>query len=342
MSIRALDANAPDAVFAFLESMVSARGRDHWRWKYRLGVAESPSAFYWQDEADRVLGFIGLMRTTLHSAQQRHPAAWFVDWHVAPGEKSVGVGLGLLRKAEAGAGILLTLQGSPDTRQILPRLGWKQSLSPTTWVRPLSRRFVSAWAARQVPQWLRGAAHLGGAAAGTYFRCRRPVPPPDLTLVDVERFPGDYDQVWQVRAGEFAPAMARDSNYVNYLCADYPGRGYHLQMARWRGETLGHLLLRADTDERGFRRGRIVDLLWPRSRPEFATWLVRSGCWQLQRMEADYVECVVSVPDLAQAVRRSRFRARGPVPVWYHRLPAGVPEPDCWYVSFLDCDRAYR
>lgn len=342
MSIQTFDANAPAAVFAFLDGAVSPHGREYWCWKYRTATAGAPSAFYWQEADGRVLGFIGLMRTALHAGVHRYPAAWFVDWHVTPGERGIGVGLGLLRKAEAAAGTLLTLQGSPDTRRILPRLGWKQSDSPSTWVLRLTARALAAGAERRVTTWLRPATQLAGAAASLYYRCRQPAALPDVERLDVDRFPADYDAVWQMRAAELPPAMSRDSAYVNYLCADYPSGGYRLQLVRARGEIVGHSIRRLDTDRRGLQRGRIVDLVWPRAQPELADWLVRSACWDLQEAGADYIECVLSVAELRAAVRQARFRARGPVPLWYHRLPADVPDPEHWHITFLDCDRAYR
>ncbi len=357
MPIQVLDANAPETAFAFLDETLRARGHKargcaHWRWKYRLDAAGAPaavahgatppSAFYWREADGRVVGFIGLMHTTLHVAGQRHAAAWFVDWHVRAAEGGVGVGLGLLRTAEAAAGILLTLQGSEDTRQILPRLGWKQSLGPATWVRPLSSRAISGPFERRAPRWVRGAAHLAGAAASLSVRCAQPAPLADVELVDVDRFPADYDDVWQARLAEFAPSMKRDGAYLNYLCADYPDGSYGLQILRCGGTAAGHVIRRVDTDRQGLCRGRIIDLLWMRTRPELARWLVDSACWQLQQAGADYVECVASVADLREVLQCARFRSRRAVPLWYHRLPAGVPSPDNWYVTFLDCDRAYR
>jgi hypothetical protein len=340
VTIEAFDANAHERVFDFLDRAVAARGRRHWEWKYRSRAGEA-SAFYWVEPDGKVLGFIGLMRTSLHAGERQHPAAWFVDWHVIPGDRGVGVGLGLLRKAEAAAGVLLTLQGSADTQQILPRLRWKQSLSPVTWVLPVSWRFIAALAARRVPPWLSGTARVAGLAS-LYFRCPRPAALTGATLVDVERFPPAYDAVWHDRAAELAPTMRRDSTYVNFLCADYPEGGYHLQLVRWHGETVGHLVWRLDSDRRGFQRGRIVDAAWPRPHSELGIWVVASACWQLQHAGADYIECVLSLPELRDAVRGCRFRARTPVPLWYHRLPADVPDPDRWHITFLDCDRAYR
>jgi len=345
--IHEFDAHAPDAVFAFLDATVSARGRAHWQWKYRLAAMDAPAAFYWQEPDGRVLGFIGLMRTLWHTGapaarENAHPAAWFVDWHVMPGGGGVGVGLGLLRKAEAVAGTLLTLQGSRDTQQILPRLGWKQSLVPATWVRPLSPRFVADWLARQAPGPLRPVVRWASPLARFALRRRGPAPPAGAELVDIDRFPPDYDAVWGARAPEFAPAMARDAAYLNYLCADFPDGGYRLQLLRVGGVPMGHLISRCDVDGRGLRRGRIVDLLWPRSRPELAAWLVRSATEQLQAAGADYVECVASVGDLRATLHRAGFRSRRPVLIWYHHLPPGADDPERWYITYVDCDRAYR
>ena len=342
MPIRALDVTLPESLCAFLDQRAAARGRRHWEWKYARRADGLPVGFFWEEADGAVLGFIGLMRSALHSAAAAHPAAWFVDWHVTPGQRGVGVGVGLLRKAEAAAGCLLTLQGSADTRQILPRLGWKQSLAPTTWVRPLSARYWSDWVARHVPAGLRGAARLGAAAASAVSRPRPPATPRGAALVAVDRFAADYDAVWAARAAEFAPLLARDSAYLNWLCADFPDGGYRSYLLQSDGTAVGHLIVRLDADRHGARRGRIVDLLWPRTRPELAAWMVAAALQELQRDRADYVECVLSVPELAAAARRSHFRPRTPVPLWYRRLPAGMAGVDDWYVTLLDCDRAYR
>ncbi len=342
MPVLTFDGNAPESVFAFLDETVSARGREHWCWKYRVGASQPPSAFYWQESNGSVLGFIGLMRTNLHARGKRQPAAWFVDWHVRPGVHGVGVGIGLLRKAEAAAGMLLTLQGSADTQKILPPLGWKQSLSPSTWLLPLSARFLSAGIEQRTGRWLRGAARTLGAAASPFLRWRRTAPPAGVELIDVDRFAAEHDGVWRQRADELAPAMSRDSTYMNHLCADFPDGGYRLQLLRLRGESIGHLISRVDVDRRGYHRGRIVDALWPASDSRLASWLVRSACWQLQEAGADYAECVASTAPLRAALRASHFRSRRPVPIWYHRLAEGVPDPDTWHITFLDCDRAYR
>jgi hypothetical protein len=339
--IHPLDAQHSDALFDFLDTRASPRGRRHWQWKYVGQGSTAPCGFYWDDPDGRVLGFIGLMRTSLHTGDRQYDAAWFVDWHVVPGDRGVGVGLGLLRKAEVEAGVLLTLQGSADTRQILPRLGWKQSTAPHTFVLPLSAGFLAATVARRVPAWLRGVARASGVAV-PYFRVAGQPTSTSAQLIATDRFPATYDTVWRARSAEFAPTMRRDSAYLNYLCADFPDADYHLQLLQWRGETVGHLVWRIDTDRRTFRRGRIIDLLWPRSDAGLGQWLHHTACRQLQAAGADYIELATSLPESRDFARRQRFHRRDPVPIWYHRVPPEVPTPDAWHVTFLDCDRAYR
>lgn len=330
------------AMLAFLDAHVGARGSAHWRWKYRPGPSDLPAGFAWQEPDGAILGYIGMIWTTLCASGTSHRAAWFVDWHVLPGDRAVGVGLGLLRKAEAAAGTLLTLQGSPDTQQILPRLGWKTTAAPRTFVRPLTGRAWAAPTIRRAPGMLRASIAAAADLATPWTRAGAAPSHPDADLVPVDRFDASYDAVWAARSLEFAPALRRDSDYLNYFCVDFPDGGYRTAILRHRNAPVGHLITRTEVDRRGLRRGRIVDLLWPRADRSLLAWLIAAACRNLQEDDADYVECLVSLPELGEVVKAAGFRARRPVPIWYHRLPADATDPNAWYVTLLDCDRAYR
>ncbi|MFN8545578.1 MAG: hypothetical protein U0807_15415 [Candidatus Binatia bacterium] len=337
MAILALAESSPEAVFEFLETRMSARGRAHWRWKFQLGRDRDGRAFFHQAPDGRVTGFIGLLPTALHAPGRVVRATWFVDW--ATGEGGVGAGVGLLRRAQATTDILLTLGGSPDTVAILPRLKWQRIDAPGMWILPVSGRTVAARAAgRSVV--LRFPSRLVGALARWYFRPSRP-PAGRFSLREVDRFPESYDAVWNARCAEFAPLMDRSSAQLNFMFADYPEGGYRRFLVLDRGAVVGHVVLRVD-HHRGQARGRIVDLLWPRAQAELVEWVVREATWRLAQASADTVECTASVPELERALAAVRFSNRWPVRIWYDRLPEGVTPPQTWFITFLDCDRAYR
>jgi len=343
MPIEVFDAAAPDAVYDFLDERIGRRGRDHWAWKYRFHDSSQPNAFYWRGDDGAVLGFIGMMRTRLHGADGASwPAAWFVDWQVIPGDRGVGVGMGLLRKAEAAAGILLTLQGSEDTRKMLPRLGWKESLRPATWVRPLSGHYVADWTRRRGSRDIGAPIVMVAAAAALSLMEWRHTNSASFGFRNVESVPEQHDEVWQRRSAELAPLMTRDRLCLDWFCCRYPGRGYRITMLENYGAPAGHLVTRIDRDAGGMLRGRIVDLVWPHAQPQWLEDGLALACRQLREGGADYVQCVSSRPELDVALGNQYFRRRKLVPLWYHRLPDGAPHPDSWLVSLLDCDRAYR
>jgi hypothetical protein len=339
VSIAALEASSPAMVFDFLEGHVSPRGRAHWAWKYQLDHATG-RAFYHVATDGRVGGFIGTLPTVLHAEDRTARAAWFVDWATRPGEGGVGAGVALLRRAESATDVLLTLQGSHDTQQILPKLRWHVVDTPATWILRSSARAIAVRGAVRERPWLRVPALVAGAILARIRRVRRRHDA-RFALDAVERFPSTYDAVWEARRSEFAPLMERSSAQLNFMCADYPGHGYRMFLLRDAGDVVGHLVLRVDEKD-GARRGRIVDTLWPRTRTGAVEWLIREATVRLQECGVDYIECTASAPDLERALAACGFARLRPVPVWYHRLPDGIPTPERWFVTYLDCDRAYR
>lgn len=337
MPIQPLAVDSPDAVFDFLNESGAPHSRAHWAWKYSHSDPALPRAFYSTDRDGRVNGFIGLLLTTLHAGPSVYPAAWFVDWRSAPGAQAVGTGVGLLRAAQRQVEIVLTLQGSADTRRVLPHLGWHQCDTPRTWVRPLSTRYVHTVAAPRLglPR------QLSSLLNGTWWRLPT-LEVPGIAIVEVDRIPETYDDVWADRRREFSALMRRDSTYLNQFCANFPEGGYTLALIQRYDRTVGAAIWRCDQDNRGLRRGRIVDIMWPRRDTRVLAATLAHVCRALAAAGADYVECLASVDELGRELAMTHFIAQRPVAIWYHTLPADVPDPKRWYVTLLDCDRAYR
>jgi hypothetical protein len=340
VAIESLQASSPAAVFAFLDARLARRTRAHWTWKYRLDDPAGARAFYYIGADGTVGGFIGILPTTLHAPNAAVDAAWFVDWATGAGPASVGAGVALLRHAQARTTMLLTLVGSADTRQILPKLRWMSDDRPGLWILRLTARALAASGPVRRRPWLRLPVLAAAPLARLYFHVGDPGASP-FRLQEVERFPADYDAVWAERRREFAPLMSRTSAQLNFMCAGFPEGGYTRFLLLEEGRVAGHLILREDPKD-GLRRGRIVDALWPRHRTGAVEWLVRRACRRFQERGVDYIECTASAPDLERALRACRFSRRRAVPIWYHRLPSEVPTPETWFVTYLDCDRAYR
>jgi len=339
--IAALEASSPAHVFEFLDRHVSPRGIAHWRWKYQLDAADAaPRAFYHLQADGSVAGFIGILPTVLHSQANQTRAAWFVDWATRPGEGAVGSGVALLRRAQAATDVLLTLQGSADTQAILPKLRWSMVERPAVWVLRTSARAIAVRGPLRERAWLRGPALLAGSVVARARRVPR-VAGAAFALEEVERIPTSYDAVWEARRGEFAPLMERTSAQLDFMCGRYPEGGYRAFLVHVDGAVAGHLILRIDEKD-DLQRGRIIDALWPRTRAGALEWLVREACGILQEHGVDYIECTASAADLERALAGCRFSRLRPVPVWYHRLPDGAAGPDAWFLTYLDCDRAYR
>lgn len=339
MGIIALDGAPPEPVTAFLDATVGSHGRAHWLWKYDGSRTDSPRAFYFVDGEGRVTAFLGLMPALLGLPETTLAGRWVVDWAAAPGSADVGAGVALLRRAEAATALCVILGGSLMARDILTRLRWHSEEAAADWILPLTARFLAPRITARLGPAARPVAHAAARLAAAWWRGRRPRSAV-LSLREVPRFPASYDAVWADRRPEFAPVMDRSSAQMNTMCADFPGDGYRRFLLLDRGRMAGHLVLRED-ERGGYRRGRIVDALWPRARSEAVHWLVREACWRLQARGMDYVECTASAPELVAALDARRFRRRQPVPLWYRRLPPGVP-PRGWFITYLDCDRAFR
>lgn len=340
MAMVALDGPLPDAVADFLDEHLGPRGRAHWRWKYPDATPERPLGAWYADQRGAVGGFIGLMRTALRERDGVElQAAWLVDWVAAGG--GPGVGFGLLRRVQSMAPLALTLGGSAVARAMYAALRWSQRPIADVWTLAVTGRAIVERGPFRRHALLRGPARIAGAVADRLLRVRRPWDA-GVTLAPVARFPPEWDGVWSARRAELAPCMDRGTAELNWKFTQYPdGGGYRRFLVRDATGPVGHLVLRLD-DVGGRRRGRLIDLTWPASRPEVCDWLVRESVWRLQEDGADLVQCTASTPVLDAALRAARFRRTASLPLFHQRLPPDVPAPERWHLTYLDCDRAWR
>jgi hypothetical protein len=94
-------------------------------WKYFAAHPEwtQPRSFAVKQEG-QIVAHGGIWPVTLATPQGEVRAIHLIDW--AASRAAVGAGIHLLRKMTSLADVLLTIGGSPDTRNLLPKLGYKR------------------------------------------------------------------------------------------------------------------------------------------------------------------------------------------------------------------------
>jgi hypothetical protein len=93
-------------------------------WKYFADHPEwtSPRSFAVKQE-NQIVAHVGVWPVSWVTPKTEVKAMHLIDW--AASRSAVGAGVHLLRKLAEFADVLLTIGGSPDTKSLLPKLGYK-------------------------------------------------------------------------------------------------------------------------------------------------------------------------------------------------------------------------
>jgi hypothetical protein len=108
-------------------------------------------------------------------------------------------------------------------------------------------------------------------------RCLPRSPGGAVTVVPVERFREETDQLWQRASAGYDFALVRDSTYLNWRFSDCP-TPYKIWQARRNGQTVGFLVTSAD---RTTPTAAIVDLFTESSDVEAVRALLATGMGRL-------------------------------------------------------------
>ncbi len=98
-----------------------------------------------------------------------------------------------------------------------------------------------------------------------------------VTVVPMERFGEEIDQLWQRAAAGYDFALVRDSSYLNWRFSDCP-TPYKMWLARRKGEAVGFLVTSA---ERTAPSGAVVDLFTESCDAEAVRALLATGMGSL-------------------------------------------------------------
>jgi GNAT superfamily N-acetyltransferase len=289
------------AIARFIEDAYGSRApykaTPRWIWQF----IDNPFARQQGDEVpiwvavdgDRVVGQIAVQKGLLQIDGQTFEAGWAVDIMLLRSHRGAGIGHRLHDAVAGDVDILMALTMAQASRRMAERHGCVTLADVrqlTRWVRldaESVRRYLLLRTANH--RWAHRAARLScnvfqfhrlfPRLANPLLRLRSfvaqwPRGPEASSIVEVDRFGPEIDDLWARTRGDYPVIFPRDSRFLNWRFVDCPGPGYRLFVAKHNGRAVGYVVLRrAEPVE--LPNGIIVDLYASRHDTRTVEELVR-------------------------------------------------------------------
>jgi GNAT superfamily N-acetyltransferase len=299
-----------------------------WTWQF----SENP---FWRRHGDevpvwvatdgaRVVGQIAVQHALVQVGGERFEAGWAVDIIVLPSYRGRGIGHRLHAAVVKDVDVLASLAMAPAARRLAEGCGcvtladvyqltrWVRldaaSVRRYLLVRTANRRWTN-WFARTGCNLLRIHVLLP-SLANPLLRLRdfahqlQPAPTA-TTIVEVDCFGSEVDELWERTRGDYAVIVPRDARFLNWRFVECPEPRYRRFVARRRGRVVGYVVLRhAEPVE--LPEGIIVDLYASRHDTETLDALVRHSLAFFGATVAA-VECGTSVAEIKAVLRQHGF-----------------------------------
>jgi hypothetical protein len=235
------------------------------------------------------------------------------DWFCLPELRRSGLGVRLLQRQMQGAEPVVVTGGSPDTRDLLPRMGFQVPASVERFGLLLgAARAADALARRtRVPPALGRLAFA--AAAPLLTPRRRGVPPGAEVEAPVQLDAADLTIDPRRGGNGTAPVWTPDA--LAWLAAGSPGFGRY-QPLRFLigGVTEGWALLRFFDGPNG-REAALLDVRARNPGADRYTWMLSECAVFAAAQGPGLLTAGTSCPEVEASLRRLRFRALGSAPI---------------------------
>ena len=315
------------------------------RWKYlepsdQEDNAETARSYVARDESGRIVGHLGLCRTTfegqaLAASGGRVATIHIIDWLGSPEHRAVG--MSLMRRAHQGVGTQFGLGVSPSALVVGERAGYElRSLVPA-YTRVLR---VGYWLRCGGLSPLQRVLRLGREVASRLIK--RPASPRSMiTARRVSAFgPEIVSIVEQAKAAVLF--TRRDPERLNAFLR-FPRQamsGWHLLdgEGRLRGFAVLNVIPK---DEGRTRTGKFVDLLLDAVDPALWHASIMALTSELARQGADLAQAYASTPWTVEALERSGYTSRFSVKFHIRDRQGIIPRDALFYLTPLEGDYAY-
>lgn len=247
------------------------------------------------------------------------------DWYTLPRYKGAGVGIRVLKRMMEDPEPITVIGGTEDTRTLLPQLGFKVPAELQSYTLPLG--------SRRAAEVLKQRAGIPEAVTRGAFAILRPLlaPRPKASPAAGRAIPvagiGREALALYAKARQGVVPTWR-FEHLHWLSAGFASTGCFVPLYFARGEELlGWSLARVYDTPQG-RQAQIVDLFAPDPDADLFTWMVSETTFALAGWRPDVINALTTSPELAEALRRNRYRAGVSLPIHlWDREERPLPEP---------------
>ena len=290
-------------------------------------------------QGGRIVGALGMVRTSLVVDGQPWPAVWVLDFAGRKELRRSGIGEALGRASRAERATRLVMEAATPTRGILRRAEYHALGDVPLFVRPIDP--ATLLRARGVPSAL---ASLSSAVlpplAALDALALRAARREQVELVETAAFDERADSLFAALSHVYPVLCRRDRAWLEWRFQRYPEEGrYRLHWLFRKAEAVGYAVLRSGTHH-GARSGVLVDYL---CRPGLVPALL-TRCLERFRASGAAVACCLHLNPFAAAAFRALgfFRRSSGWPFLIRpesdAVPAAVRDPRKWFLTAGDAN----
>ncbi len=236
------------------------------------------------------------------------------DWYSLPSVRGSGVGVRLIKYLMDVGKPILTLGGSADTLQIIPRLGWKTVSEATEFFLPLTSRYLLR--NRRLPNhWNRAIAPPLDFATATWFMPAKPHGASNCVVLPVSGIDRNLVHI----DGPAGFRSVPDPRIFDWLMKGSPVTGTYIPMALVGEQEIVAWIIGRLYRSGGLLHGMILDLRLQRQDEALAESAIKYMARALAGFGADHIRAVTTFGLFSAAYRRSGFlagREKIPVMMW--------------------------
>lgn len=320
------------AIARFIEDAYGARAQykaaPRWTWQFidnPFGRRRADEVPVWVAvDGDRVVGQIAVQKALLQVEGTTVEAGWAVDIMILDSHRGAGLGHRLHDAVVGDVDILMALTMADASRRMAQKhrcVTLAEVHQLTRWVRldaASVQRYLSVRTANH--RWADVAAHLSCSVfqfhrlfpllANPLLRLRDFVKqslraPGASSIVEVDRFGPEIDELWERTRGDYPVIFPRDARFLNWRFVDCPEPSYRLFVARRGGRAVGYVVLRrAEPVE--LPHGIIVDVYASRRDTQTIDELVRHSL-AFFGDNVSGVDCGTSIAEFEAVLRTHGF-----------------------------------